>query len=98
MVGCGRASTVWPVTTTRSLKSNADVLSIERYQNLVPHPFITMGKPGRILAVTGLDSLDFWCYWPDQPELLLSVDRDDSYIERLLDRELEFWNQVQRSV
>ncbi|MDP6265099.1 MAG: YqaJ viral recombinase family protein [Pseudomonadales bacterium] len=61
-------------------------------------PIYYYGQVQHILAVTGLDSLDFWCYWPDQPELLLSVDRDDSYIERLLDRELEFWNQVQRSV
>ena len=56
------------------------------------------GQVQHILAVTGLDSVDFWCYWPGQPELFLSVERDDSYIERLLDRELEFWNQVQRKV
>jgi predicted phage-related endonuclease len=49
-----------------------------------------------ILAVTGLASLDFWCYLPGCPELLLPVERDDAYIERLLNAELEFWNRVQR--
>jgi putative phage-type endonuclease len=55
------------------------------------------GQTQHILAVTGLDSLDFWCYWPGHPELLLPVERDDAYIERLLNRELEFWNHVQRN-
>ncbi|MSQ22012.1 MAG: hypothetical protein EXR53_01720 [Dehalococcoidia bacterium] len=55
------------------------------------------GQTQHILAVTGLDSLDFWCYWPGHPELLLPVERDDAYIERLLNRELEFWNRVQRN-
>jgi hypothetical protein len=48
------------------------------------------------LAVTGFDSLDFWCYSPGHPELLLRVVRDDGYIDRLLSRELELWNHVQR--
>ena len=55
------------------------------------------GQMQHILAVTGFVSLDFWCYWPGYPELLLPVARDDSYIERLLQRELEFWNNVQRN-
>ena len=55
------------------------------------------GQVQHILAVTGLDSLDFWCYWPDNPALLLPVERDDTYIERLLSKELEFWNLVKRN-
>ncbi len=53
------------------------------------------GQTQHILAVTGLDSLDFWCYWPGHPELLLPVERDDAYIERLLNREQEFWKDLQ---
>jgi putative phage-type endonuclease len=56
------------------------------------------GQLQHILAVTCLDSLDFWCYWPGRPELLLSVKRNDAYIERLLKKELEFWNHVQRNI
>ena len=52
------------------------------------------GQVQHILAVTGLDTLDFWCYWPDNPALLLPVERDDKYIERLLNKELAFWNLV----
>ena len=55
------------------------------------------GQTQQILVVTGLDSLDFWCYWPGYPELLLPVARDRAYIERLLNRELEFWHHVQRN-
>jgi putative phage-type endonuclease len=54
------------------------------------------GQLQHILAVTGFDSLDFWCYSPGHPELLLRVVRDDGYIDRLLSRELELWNHVQR--
>ena len=55
------------------------------------------GQVQHILAVTGLDSLDFWCYWPDNPALLLQVERDDRYIGRLLEKELEFWNLVNQN-
>ena len=55
------------------------------------------GQLQHILAVTGLESLDFWCYWPGYPELLIQVGRDNSYIERLLKKELEFWNEIQRN-
>lgn len=55
------------------------------------------GQLQHILAVTGLESLDFWCFWPGYPELLVSVGRNNAYIERLLNRELEFWNQIQQN-
>jgi putative phage-type endonuclease len=55
------------------------------------------GQMQHILAVTGLDSLDFWCYWPAYPALLIPVPRNVAYIERLLNKELEFWNHVQRN-
>ncbi len=55
------------------------------------------GQLQHILAVTSLDSLDFWCYWPGYPELLVSVGRNNAYIERLLNRELKFWNQIQQN-
>src|SRR5437660_597694 len=41
------------------------------------------GQLQHILAVTGFDSVDFWCYCPSWPELLIRVERDDAYIERL---------------
>jgi len=49
------------------------------------------------LAVTGLNSLDFWAYWPGCPPLLIPVPRNVAYIERLLNTELEFWNSVNRN-
>ena len=55
------------------------------------------GQMQHILAITGLDLLDFWCYWPDYTPLLVPVPRNVAYIERLLKAELEFWNLVQQS-
>ena len=57
-------------------------------------PAYYYGQVQHILAITGLDSLDFWCYWPDNPPVLLPVKRNEPYIERLLRKELEFWNLV----
>jgi putative phage-type endonuclease len=53
------------------------------------------GQMQHILAVTGFDSIDFWCYWPGCSELLLHIQRNEAYIERLLAKELEFWKLVQ---
>jgi predicted phage-related endonuclease len=47
-----------------------------------------------ILAVTGLPALDFWCYIPGLPELLVPVQRDDPYIVRLIEAESQFWTEV----
>jgi len=55
------------------------------------------GQVQHILAITGLDSLDFWCYWPDNPPVLLPIKRNEPYIERLLRKELEFWNLVNQN-
>jgi len=55
------------------------------------------GQMQHILAVTGLDSLDFWAYWPGCSPLLIAVPRNVAYIERLLNTELEFWNNVNRN-
>lgn len=52
------------------------------------------GQVQHILAVTGLDSLDFWCFWPGCRGLLVPVARNNAYIERLLEKELDFWNRL----
>lgn len=55
------------------------------------------GQLQHILAVTGLPAIDFWCYLPGRPELLVPVKRDDKYIDRLLEAEFQFWAQVERN-
>jgi putative phage-type endonuclease len=61
-------------------------------------PSYYYGQMQHILAVTGLDSLDFWAYWPGCLPLLIPVPRNAVYIERLLNAELAFWNDVNRNV
>lgn len=62
-------------------------------------PVYYYGQLQHILAVTGLGSIDYCCYWPESHSdpLVRSVARDDLYIDRLLKKELEFWNTVQRN-
>jgi putative phage-type endonuclease len=55
------------------------------------------GQLQHILAVTGLQSLDFWCYLPGLPDLLVPVKRDNNYIERMMRLESRFWENVLRS-
>ena len=55
------------------------------------------GQLQHILAITGLASLDFWCYLPGRPELLVPIARDDNYIKHLIATELKFWNGVKRA-
>jgi putative phage-type endonuclease len=54
------------------------------------------GQLQHILAVTGLPLIDFWCYLPGCPTVLVPVERDDGYIGRLLEAEFKFWAEVQR--
>jgi putative phage-type endonuclease len=54
------------------------------------------GQLQHILAVTGLPSIDFWCYLPGRPPVLVPVGRDDGYIGRLLEVEFTFWAQAQQ--
>jgi len=44
------------------------------------------------LMITGLERLDFWCYRPEYGGILLEAERDNPYIHRLLNTELEFYN------
>lgn len=47
-----------------------------------------------ILAVTGLPTIDFWCFCPPHPPLRLAVPRDEPYIARLLAAEEAFWRRL----
>ena len=78
--------------TVVEIKCGASVYrSVSQYRSV---PDYYYGQVQHILAITGLNSLDFWCYWPGSPTLLLPVERNDTYIQRLLNKELEFWNHV----
>jgi putative phage-type endonuclease len=57
-------------------------------------PEYCFGQLQHIMAVTGFESIDFWCCSPACDDLLLPVQRDSVYIERLLHLEQEFWNHV----
>jgi putative phage-type endonuclease len=53
-----------------------------------------VGQLQHILAVTGYAAVDFFVWVPGRAPLLLTVPRDEAYIDRLLEREAEFWTRV----
>ena len=55
-----------------------------------------MGQLQHILAVTGLARIDFWCYLPARAEVHLRIDRDDRYIDRLIETEAKFWQELEK--
>lgn len=57
-------------------------------------PRHVLGQLQHILLVTGLETIDFWCYLPKKPPVLVTVPRDEAYIDRLLQEEAAFWAEV----
>jgi putative phage-type endonuclease len=53
-------------------------------------PSYYYGQLQHQLLITGLDTVDYWCYWPGHKGILQTVNRDESYIRRLLQAEMEF--------
>ncbi len=47
-----------------------------------------------ILAVTGLQVVDYWCYVPARRPLRLEIERDEPFLARLLEAEEVFWRRL----
>ena len=60
--------------------------------NKVPGYYI--GQLQHILAVSGFAAIDFWVWLPGKPPLLLTVPRDEAYIDRLTALQADFWDRV----
>jgi putative phage-type endonuclease len=57
-------------------------------------PNYYLGQLQHILAVTGYDQIDFWCYLPDRAPVLIPIARDEAFIANMLEAEAAFWQQV----
>ncbi|HEY0957955.1 MAG TPA: YqaJ viral recombinase family protein [Novosphingobium sp.] len=62
-----------------------------RYRSPPRHYY---GQLQHAIAVTQSKAIDFWCYLPDRQPILTTIPRNDWYIERLISRELEFWDSI----
>jgi putative phage-type endonuclease len=47
-----------------------------------------------ILAICSFEKMDFYSFLPSKTPILLSIERDDAYIEKLIDSEAVFWGQI----
>lgn len=56
------------------------------------------GQLQHILAVTGYQVMDFWCYLPGRRPILIEVERNPAYIERLIESERRFWDTIEADV
>lgn len=56
-------------------------------------PLYYKGQLQHALACTGLDHMFFFCYWNEPTPIYISivVERDDEYIERMIERERWFY-------
>ncbi|WP_435892755.1 lambda-exonuclease family protein [Oceaniferula spumae] len=52
------------------------------------------GQFQHLMAITGLASIDYCCYFPPGRPLMTKVARNQSYIDDLLRAEEVFWNEV----
>jgi len=94
----------WFRASVDGISSNRDMIveikcgkSVYRYTSecgCVPDYYY--GQLQHILAVSGFASIDFWCFLPDCPQLLIPVPRNEEYIERLMAAERSFWKNVQQ--
>jgi putative phage-type endonuclease len=94
----------WLRASVDGISSNGNVIvEIKCGESVYRHtsqygcvPDYYYGQLQHILTVSGLASLDFWCYLPGCTELLTPVLRNEEYIKRLVAAERSFWNNVQR--
>ncbi|MCB1089436.1 MAG: YqaJ viral recombinase family protein [Verrucomicrobiae bacterium] len=52
------------------------------------------GQFQHLMAVTGLNSIDYCCYFPPGRPIITTVERNQSYIDDLLRKEEAFWKRV----
>jgi putative phage-type endonuclease len=84
MSACGRIAV--------EIKCGAKAYEMTAHTKRVPKYYV--GQVQHIMAVASLDGMDFCCYWPGEPLLILPVPRDEAYIARLLRAEETFWKDV----
>jgi putative phage-type endonuclease len=58
-------------------------------------PKYYIGQLQHILAVSGFAAIDFWVWLPGKTPLLLTIPRDQAYIDRMTALEADFWTRVE---
>ena len=79
--------------TIVEIKCGERIYNSVKSNGKVPQEYVPQTQ--HILAATGLESLDFWCYSPGSDGIRIQVFRDEEYIRELLQKEHSFWDKVQ---
>ena len=61
-------------------------------------PDYYFGQLQHVLALTGLATIDFWCFFPALDPIHVVVNRNEGYIRRLLLAEEAFWDKILKHV
>jgi putative phage-type endonuclease len=59
-------------------------------------PQYHIGQLQHILAITGLDFIDYVCGWESERIVHIKIKRDDTYIQRLIEAEYQFWKKMKK--
>ena len=65
----------------------------QAHRGIVPDYYY--GQLQHQLMITDIDVIDYWCYWPGQRGILIKVDRDEKYINKLFAYEEAFIKRLQ---
>ena len=57
-------------------------------------PLHYRGQVQQQMAVSGLQTIDFWAWWPGLQPIGLRVRRNDAYIARLVEATKSFWDEL----
>ena len=69
--------------------------NVTRSRSIPSHYY---GQLQHILAVTGLEKMDFWCFALNRRSILIEVQRNEWYIKRLIEAEAAFWKLIEPDV
>jgi hypothetical protein len=47
-----------------------------------------------VMAITGFEAVDYWCYLPDLEPVLMTIPRDEAIIAKLIQNAAVAWEQV----
>jgi putative phage-type endonuclease len=58
----------------------------------IPHDYLM--QVHYVMAITGFEAVDYWCYLPDLEPVLMTIARDEAIIAKLIENAAIAWEQI----